>query len=284
MAENDPKKDEEFVIPDSPDEGKSVEVSLDGADAPAVVEPGGKGAPAEKSAADDATEVLRAQLVEERKRTQAAEARAQQEIEHRRRAEHETADSRFSVVTNAIDAATREAEGCERDLIAAKERNDFAAEAKAQRTLARAEAKLLRLEESKATIANQAERAREDRGARPTEGRVDPQPRQEINLDPVEAVAGRLSSRSAAWIRANPDFAKTEGGRLELTGAHNGAVRKGHLVDSDAYFRDIERTLGLDGQAEAAPASPPAARRQAVSAPVSRDVPGHNGTVANPRR
>ena len=117
---------------------------------------------------------------------------------------------------------------------------DYGAAAKAQRSMAQSEAQLLQLKNGKAAL--------EDRlASRTTEGRVDDtrQPTQPVVPpgDPVEALATRLTPKSAEWLRSHP----TAAGQVnKLTAAHQSAVElEGIAVESPEYFSYIEQRLGL---------------------------------------
>lgn len=113
-------------------------------------------------------------------------------------------------------------------------------------------------------------------------------PRQEPRaLDPVEAFASQLSPRSAAWVRAHPEYATNDRLKQKMIAAHTMALADGIQVDTSDYFEAVEDALKIAPQRRNAQsftevpeeegalsaASAPTQRRQSpAAAPVSRDV------------
>lgn len=200
----------------------------------------------------------------------AAEARASED--RAKRADAEIVDTRAQVIANAIDAVEREADGAERDFIAAVERGDATAQAKAQRAMAGAEAKLLRLREGKQAL--EAQR------------RQPPEATRQVSSDPVEAMASTLSPASASWVRRHPECATDRRMNSKMIAAHHDAVAEGIALDSPEYFAHIESHLGIGRKAPpTAQAEPPKPREQApTAAPVSRESPHASGRSSSPTR
>ncbi len=186
---------------------------------------------------DEGIESLRKQLADEKRRREeankraseeyrlreAAERRAKDESERRQQVESDAADTRISMLDNALDAVRQQGDAAERDYSRAMENQDFAAAAKAQRSMANAESKLTQLEAAKADLENNGNRQK------PTEGRVtareEPR-RDEIRVpDRVEDLAARLSPSSAAWVRSHPECVTDPVLNSEMIAAHNRAVR-----------------------------------------------------------
>lgn len=88
-----------------------------------------------------------------------------------------------------------------------------------------------------------------------------PQPRA---MDPVEAVASRLSPASARWVRSHPEFATDDSKRNKMVAAHYEAVAEGIASDSREYFDFIEQKLGVENAPEP---------RQTTSRPSPRPQP-----------
>jgi hypothetical protein len=101
--------------------------------------------------------------------------------------------------------------------------------------------------------------------------------------DPVEALASQLSSKSADWVRKNPQCVTDPRLYQKMVAAHNLAVADGYSPDSDDYFGFIEDTLKINQRRQAparvetetddplSSASAPAQRRSAPpAAPVTR--------------
>ena len=213
--------------------------------------------PAEPDEREVALIDLRKQLDEqkahtERERAARAEAEklALQRADEATAAKGEVQDSNLRVILNAIDAAEQGATNAERSYADAMASGDYGAAAKAQRSMAQSEAQLLQLKNGKAAL--------EDRlASRTTEGRVDDtrQPTQPVAspADPVEALATRLTPKSAEWLRTHPSAA---GQVNKLTAAHQAAVElEGIAVESPEYFEYIENRLGL-GEKKTAPKTP----------------------------
>ena len=105
-------------------------------------------------------------------------------------------------------------------------------------------------------------------------------------LDPVERLASQLSPKSAAWVRAHPEYATDERLTRKMIAAHQMAMADGIKVDSDDYFEAVEEALRIapqrrapvvvqeqDDDALSAAAAPTQQRRSSPpAAPVSRDV------------
>ena len=181
----------------------------------------------------------------ERKAREEAEKLAKEREEEARTAKTEVQDSNLRVILNAIDATERTASAAERSYADAMASGDYAAAAKAQREIVRAETQLLQLQNGKLAL--------EERLAhKPDEGRV-VEKRQEAPppsppRDPVEALAATLTPKSAEWLRAHPSAA---GQVNKLAAAHQSAVElEGIPVESPEYFAFIEKKLGLGEKKE----------------------------------
>jgi len=66
----------------------------------------------------------------------------------------------------------------------------------------------------------------------------------------VEQVASAMTPKSAAWIRAHPEFATDKGKFDQMIAAHNLAVARRLEPESPEYFRFVERTLEIDSGGE----------------------------------
>lgn len=145
----------------------------------------------------------------------------------------EVTSSQLDTVVSGIQAANAEAEAAERDFIAAAEAGDFAAQARAQRKISAAEARIQRLTEAKGDL----EEVAKTKPAPQTETRSEP--RQEP-VDRVELFAKSMSPRSAAWIRSHPDCVTDPKKNALMLAAHNLAIAHDIAIDSDEYFQRIE--------------------------------------------
>ncbi len=199
--------------------------------------------------------------------TRAAQAEAEA---NRRAAEADTArkavtESNISAVDSAIAAAQAEAEGAARDQEAAMVGGNFKLAAELGRKAARAEARIERLEEGKADLAQRkAEPAKADGGRTPAQS------------DPFEQVVSNATPRAQKWLRAHPTYVTDPELSAHANLAHARALKNGFIVDSDAYFDFCEKELGLKPQEQApAPKDEPKPKQERAkamaAAPVSRD-------------
>lgn len=205
----------------------------------------------------------RAYAEKERQARLQAEEAARKHSEEAEFAKVESQDSNFRVVTSAIEQVEAFAQNAERAYADAMQAGDYTAAAKAQRAMAQCESQLSQLSYAKKQLESSLQ-------TRTAEGRVEA-PRQEMRQpeppqDPVEALASRLTPKSADWLRAHPQAA---GQINKLTAAHTAATElEGIPVESPEYFAYIEQRLGIS-QGEKKPAQAPApAKKPMASAPV----------------
>jgi len=196
----------------------------------------------------------------ERNARQQAEQYAYEQSQRAQYAQYDAEGNRLQTYINAIEATEQAASNAERAYADAMASGDYQSAGRAQRAMASAEAHLLRLQNEKAQAEQYIESLR-------TEGRVQAPPRQTFEphqepQDPVEAMAARLTPKSAAWLRNHPEAA----GKVEkLTAAHAAATQlEGLEVESPEYFRYVEERLGI--RQPSAPAKP--AKKAMASAPV----------------
>ena len=219
---------------------------------------------------EDGIAELKARLEEEKKLRFEAESRAQQAQQTATKAAAEVQDSNLQLITGAIDKLKRESDYLKSNFKEAMTSGDYDAAAQIQETMSLNAAKLLQLQNGKASL--------EERLA-------NPQPAAPQTNDPVERVASTLSPRSAAWIRAHPQCITDQRMYQKMVGAHNIAMADGYIVDSDAYFDAIEQQLGFrkaspaqvdDGEdiALSAAAAPVQKRNAPAAAPTTRTASG----------
>ena len=219
---------------------------------------------------EDGIAELKARLEEEKKLRFEAESRAQQAQQTATKAAAEVQDSNLQLITGAIDKLKRESDYLKSNFKEAMTSGDYDAAAQIQETMSLNAAKLLQLQNGKASL--------EERLA-------NPQPAAPQSNDPVERVASTLSPRSAAWIRAHPQCITDQRMYQKMVGAHNIAMADGYIVDSDAYFDAIEQQLGFrkaspaqvdDGEdiALSAAAAPVQKRNAPAAAPTTRTASG----------
>jgi hypothetical protein len=185
-------------------------------------------------------------------------------------------DSNLRIILNAIDATEQAASAAERDYADAMAAGDYAAAAKAQRMMAQAESHLLQLNNGKQKLEETLQAPTEGRVVEPELPRFEPQ----IQPDPVEMYASRLTPKSADWLRRNP----TAVDKIpRLTRAHQDALEDGIEAESPEYFSYIEQRLGISSQpreeyrepARETPREPAQSSRKSVaSAPVSSSASG----------
>jgi hypothetical protein len=235
-------------------------ITDDALDDSAVIEKP-KSAPRAESA--DPVEDLKAQFAEQKQQTErekqareTAERLAREATAAAERATQEAAvarteadTSQFDQVTAGIAAAQSEADSAADALQAAQEAGDWAKAKVLQRTLARAEAKLLRLDEAKSEI--EAERAR--RAAEPETRRAEPQQQRQVAPDPIEEFINRQSPLSRDWLKAHREFITDQRKNAKLVAAHNDAIAEGLVVESPEYFSHVETFVGLRQAEQRAP-------------------------------
>lgn len=215
----------------------------------------------------DAVAHLRSQLESEKYARQAAETREQQAQMHAFRAQSEVSDVNLHLVTTAIQTAEQNAEIFKQRISQAMAAGDFDAAAEIQ----------------DAKEANRWKLEQLTLGKQQMEQAPKPQMPQQRPADPVEALASQLTPRSAAWVRAHPEFARDPRMFRQMEAAHHLAVNSGFETDTDAYFDRVERALDIRGRstttegvdAPLSEASAPVQRRSSpAAAPVSRTPVG----------
>lgn len=218
MAEEEKVKDEEIIINDEP-----------------TPEPEAASPPEEEITPEIGIEALRHQLEMERQARAEAERRARDAESTASKASLEVQDSNLQLISSAIDSVNRANFMLKRDYASAMAAGNYEHAADIQSQMSMNGAKLLQLENGKAALEQRI---------------ASPQPKQmETPLDPVEAVASQLSPRSAAWVRAHPECVRDQKLYLKMVGAHNIAIADGYTADTDEYFSEIERQMGMRRQA-----------------------------------
>lgn len=226
---------------------------------------------------EDGIETLKKRLEEERLARIEAERRADAASRAANEARGQVDEGNLQLVTSAIDTLKRETDILKANLRAAMASGDYSAAADAQEAMADAKAKLLQLENGRAALQEQAKNPR-----------IHPQ--QIPAYDPVETLASQLSPRSAAWVRAHPEFARNERLTQKMIAAHNLVTADGVQPDTDEYFETVERILGVQApaastaaaEAPMSAASAPTQRRSSpAAAPVSRSGTGTGGGSPN---
>jgi hypothetical protein len=217
--------------------------------------------------AEEGIEDLKRKLAEERQARLDAETRAREAASRAQEAKTEVEDANLTVLKSAIETVKRDQATAKANWRAAMANGDYEAAAEAQEAGQLAAARLLKLEDGKAALETRPKQA--------------PQPRQ---VDPVEALASQLTPRSAAWVRAHPEYASNQRLYQKMIAAHNLAVADGVEADTDAYFQSIEETLRLrqpvvQHEDPMAQAAQPVRKAAPPAAPVSRGTV--NGSRTN---
>ena len=182
------------------------------------------------------TERDRQRAVEAESRAAAATreaAAARQEVQTAR---VEIVDSQFETVTTGIEAAKTAALAADQEYEAAFERGDAKALAIASRKQGRAEAELVRLEETKADL-----EARKKAGP-------DDAARREVRTsgpDPVDAYIANRTEPTANWLRDHREWITDPRKNAKLTAAHYSAQAEGIEADTPEYFEHVENFIGI---------------------------------------
>ena len=265
-------EDQELVVniePEAPPEGAAAETRNDAPDPVAELKSQYDDLQARAAAKD-------AELAAERKRTAEAQRAADAARKEAATARTEVVDSQFDTVTTGLAAAESDASSAEAEYASLMEKGDFAGAAKAQRRIASAEAKIVRLNEAKADLearkaAPRTEESTTDR-ARDDKGRF-------VSDDPIEQFISTKTEPTAKWLREHRDWVVDPKKNAKLTAAHYDAVAEGLTPDTETYFDHVEKRLGMreDGAEKSVngSAKPPAQQRRA--APPVAPVNGGGG-------
>ena len=217
---------------------------------------------------------MKNQLAEVKKREemeriarQRAEQYAYQQAQNAQHHQNTAQSNQLRVIVNAMDATEQAALNAERTLKDAMASGDYDLAAKAQRAIAAAEAQMAQLERGKTELEYHLKVA-EGRVNEPQQPQFAPQQPQ----DPVEALASRLTPKSADWLRAHPEAAHKVN---KLTAAHQAAVElEGIAPESPEYFAYIEKSLGMASKGRKAMASAPVSSSSSMS---STQQSGYSG-------
>lgn len=201
------KDDIEIEIVDDPQqaEGASVDTALDAAPEPA-----------KRLDPEDGVDVLRGQLDREAQNRRNAEEAARQ-------AQARAAASDINAVALGIDNLKTKVDGIRKAKIEALAAGDLETAETLNDELIETHYNLRRLQEGHEALKN-----------RPAE----------TTQDPVEYLAGQLTPKSAAWVRAHPEFAQGENYNAMMA-AHALTLRRGIVAETPEYFDAVEETLGI---------------------------------------
>jgi hypothetical protein len=225
---------------------------------------------------DDPTVELRRQLDMQRGQTERAERAARDAMARAAQAETRAGQASVHMVGSAIEAATRASDQARAQFQACLDAGDHRGAADAQIALSDARANLLRLQEQKAIIEEDAKRP-------PPQPQLPPAAPQFDSVAAMQNIITELTrtgfQRSAQWIRNHPEMVSTREAINRIDGAHGYAVNNLKLVpDTDAYFDKMEEMLGMREpprsnyrQPEARPSNPNAR----PSAPANPGAPSY---------
>jgi hypothetical protein len=217
---------------------------------------------------DEGIKDLKLKLEQERMARSEAERQARQAQQQVHQANNEVHDSNLQLVRNAIETVKGTSEHLKRAYAEALSVGDYGKSAEIQEAMSINSSRLMELERGRVAMES-----------------APPQtaPQQQRTNDPVEALASQLSSKSADWVRKNPQCVTDPRLYQKMVAAHNLAVADGYSPDSDDYFGFIEDTLKINQRRQAparveaetedpmSSASAPAQRRSAPpAAPVTR--------------
>jgi hypothetical protein len=218
---------------------------------------------------------LKRRYEQEKAARQEAENRAHAAMIQAEKASTEVEDTNLHLVNSAIDTVRREQDILKAHYREAMSVGDYEKVADLQSEMSTNAAKLLQLENGKAAME-----------ARPAKPPVQPMPR---TVDPVDDFASRLSPRSAAWIRKNPQCVTDPKLMRKMIAAHELAVTDGVEPDTDEYFNLIESTLRIRTRdvpsSEEAPLSEAsvATQRRTGSVPPAAAPVARSGNVSGTR-
>jgi len=189
-------------------------------------------------------EELRAKLKVEEERRLAAETRAHKLAGDLQEKTGEVAQTNVQIVESAISVQTQIKEQAREAYRQARAAGDVDAELEATEAMQDATTKL-----------NQLELGLKAMKEAPPPSRETPATR---TGDPVEDLARSMEieghQRSADWIRKHPEFARDQKKYAAMIGAHNVAVNgRGLTPNTDEYFADVEKTLGIEAATRHAP-------------------------------
>ena len=194
---------------------------------------------------EDPAAELRRQLDQQRDATRRAENAAREAINRAAQAETQVGRANVHMVTAAIEAAQRASDQAQMQMQAFLDAGDHRAAAATQVAQMDARANLLRLQEQKAIIEEDARRP--------------PPPTPAVGPQAFDARAAQQNiinelnrtgfPRSAQWVAAHPDMVSSKERIDEVDGADKFATNNLKLRrESDEYFSKMEELLGMQGQ------------------------------------
>jgi hypothetical protein len=223
-------------------------------------------------------ETLKGQLNQTTQRLVGAERQLADKDQEIATVRKEVTSSQLDTVLSGIQAAEAEATAAEREYVAAAEAGDFAAQARAQRKISGAEARIQRLKEAEGDLKDQT-------AAKPTPRQ---ETRQQPSGDPVAVFTQNMAPRAKAWIMAHPECVTDKRMNSKMMAAHHAALADGLEEGGDEYFQRIDAgVLPVTKKAEEPNPKPVNIRPSAPVAPTGNSGGGMNGggqTVTLTRR
>jgi hypothetical protein len=179
----------------------------------------------------------------------------------------------FDAISNGIMAAQAEVDAATQEMGVYGDAQDWGGMAKAQSRLARAQTRMVQLEDAKANFEARLEQIKQQ------------PPQQQQFGDPVEnhiAAMTGVNNAQKEWLRAHPETISDPEKNSYLRAAHYKSQRENISAGSPEYFKFIEEQLGYRQSAASEPETdelPP----QVVAAPPSREAPSATGRTTPTR-
>jgi hypothetical protein len=270
--------------------GTEEQIEIDLGDMPKVEEPKAEeptieiideNAPVEAVAQDDeenpqdvekALKKLKKKVEKEKEGRLEAERRAKELEIQAQHAMNKASENDFHLVRSAIDRLNLDQDMLKAQLRDSMAIGDFDKAAEIQAAMV-----------SNTTNLNQLERGLEEMKNAPRQP-VQPQQRNTVDVDDL---IGRVTPRSAEWLRKNKDALPDERSIRIMGRAHEDAVDMGIIPESDEYFSFVEGRLGIGNRknndtqgddAMSGAAKVTKNRQSPPSAPVSRNPVNSEGT------
>jgi len=271
-APNDPV---EIVVDSAPDQPVTIELD----DSPAEIEielaPEKAPAPADDDAVKKALEAtqraeeLQRNVAEANRRADEANRLLRERDEELHRERGDRVDAEYNSVLTAIAAEQGALEQAKALYTASASVGDWAAAGDAQSAMARASARIDRLEDNKSAFDQRREQAK-----------TAPQQPSRQTAPDFETQISNLPGDARTWLRAHPDYWSDPQKNRQIQSLHGYLVNVKNIPEfSKEYFDEIDVQLGLKEAPVAQDNPPPQQPRRSmqVSAPVSRDVPNPSG-------
>ena len=211
---------------------------------------------------EDSVDELRKRLEEANNRAAQATQRASEAEGAAHRARTTVHQTQVEMITDTIDATTREKDLVKTRLIEAQAAGDHALAADLQEQFITMTTDIANLKAKKIDVETRPPPA---------------EPQTTQRTDPVEGLAHFMDTngapRAAAWVRAHPEFARDPKKYAAMLAAHNVATNiEGLEAETDEYFAHVEKTLKLQ----------PAAGREGAESTASQATGGRQVGAAPP--